>query len=60
MTAHQKVNLAQKLASFDELFSPKIVGYFDDYKVQVGKLQGTSSGTRTRTRTTSSSSSKAR
>jgi mannose-6-phosphate isomerase-like protein (cupin superfamily) len=36
----EKVNLAEKLASFDEHFSPKIVGYFDDYKVQVGKLQG--------------------
>jgi mannose-6-phosphate isomerase-like protein (cupin superfamily) len=40
VTTPEKVNLAEKLASFDEPFSPKIVGYFDDYKVQVGKLVG--------------------
>jgi mannose-6-phosphate isomerase-like protein (cupin superfamily) len=35
-----KVNLAAKLASFDEPFSPKIVAYLNDYKVYVGKVQG--------------------
>jgi mannose-6-phosphate isomerase-like protein (cupin superfamily) len=35
-----KVNLAEKLASFDEAFSPKIVAYLNDYKVYVGKVQG--------------------
>jgi mannose-6-phosphate isomerase-like protein (cupin superfamily) len=34
------VNLAQKLGLFDEHFSPKIVGYFNDCKLQVGKIQG--------------------
>jgi mannose-6-phosphate isomerase-like protein (cupin superfamily) len=35
-----KVNLAEKLASFDTPFSPKIVAYLNDYKVYVGKVQG--------------------
>jgi mannose-6-phosphate isomerase-like protein (cupin superfamily) len=35
-----KVDLAEKLASFDEYFFPRIVGYFNDCKVQVGKLKG--------------------
>jgi mannose-6-phosphate isomerase-like protein (cupin superfamily) len=35
-----KVNLAEKLASFDEAFSPKIVAYVNDYKAYVGKVQG--------------------
>jgi mannose-6-phosphate isomerase-like protein (cupin superfamily) len=35
-----KVNLAEKLASFDEAFSPKIIAYLNDYKVYVGKVQG--------------------
>jgi mannose-6-phosphate isomerase-like protein (cupin superfamily) len=34
------VNLAEKLASFDELFSPRIVGYYNDNKLIVGKLKG--------------------
>jgi mannose-6-phosphate isomerase-like protein (cupin superfamily) len=34
------VNLAQKLSLFDEPFAPKIVGYFNDCKLMVGKLQG--------------------
>jgi mannose-6-phosphate isomerase-like protein (cupin superfamily) len=34
------VNLAQKLSLFDEHFSPKIVGYFNDCKLQVGKIKG--------------------
>ncbi|MDQ5820408.1 MAG: cupin domain-containing protein [Actinomycetota bacterium] len=37
---NDKVNLAAKLASFDEAFSPKIVAYLNDYKVYVGKVQG--------------------
>jgi mannose-6-phosphate isomerase-like protein (cupin superfamily) len=36
----EKVNLAQKLASFDERFSPKIVAQINDYKVAVVKAQG--------------------
>ena len=35
-----KVNLAAKLASFDELFQPKIVGYYNDNKLQVAKIRG--------------------
>ena len=35
-----KVNLAEKLASFDEVFSPKTVAYLNDYKVQVAKVRG--------------------
>ena len=36
----QKVNLAEKLASFDEIFSPRIVGYYNDTKIQVAKARG--------------------
>jgi mannose-6-phosphate isomerase-like protein (cupin superfamily) len=36
----RQVNLAEKLASFDTPFSPKIVAYLNDYKVYVGKVQG--------------------
>ena len=36
----RKVNLAEKLASFETPFSPKIVAYLNDYKVYVGKVQG--------------------
>jgi len=35
-----KVNLAEKLATFDERFSPKIVAYYNDSKVQVAKVEG--------------------
>jgi mannose-6-phosphate isomerase-like protein (cupin superfamily) len=35
-----KVNLAEKLASFDEHFQPKIVGYYNDNKIQVGRARG--------------------
>ena len=35
-----KVNLADKLASFDEPFRPKIVGYLNDYKLEVVKSKG--------------------
>ena len=35
-----KVNLADKLASFSEHFSPKIVGNLNDYKLEVVKAKG--------------------
>jgi quercetin dioxygenase-like cupin family protein len=35
-----KVNLAAKLAAFDERFSPKIVGELNDYKLAVVKAEG--------------------
>jgi mannose-6-phosphate isomerase-like protein (cupin superfamily) len=34
------VNLAHKLSLFDEHFAPKIVGYFNDCKLVVGKIKG--------------------
>ncbi len=34
------VNLAEKLASFDEPFRPKIVGYYNENKIMVGKVRG--------------------
>jgi mannose-6-phosphate isomerase-like protein (cupin superfamily) len=37
---HDKVNLAEKLASFDEPFSPRIVGRYNDNKLQIGKVKG--------------------
>jgi mannose-6-phosphate isomerase-like protein (cupin superfamily) len=36
----EKVNLAQKLSSFTEHYSPKIVGEVNDLYVKVAKLQG--------------------
>jgi mannose-6-phosphate isomerase-like protein (cupin superfamily) len=36
----QKVNLAEKLASFDEIFSPRIVGSYNDSKIEVAKTKG--------------------
>ena len=36
----EKVNLADKLASFDEIFSPRIVAYYNDTKIQVAKSKG--------------------
>ena len=35
-----KVDLAAKLATFDEHFSPKIVGQLNDYKLQLVKVRG--------------------
>ncbi len=35
-----KVNLAEKLASFEESFTPKIVATYNDNKVQVAKTRG--------------------
>jgi mannose-6-phosphate isomerase-like protein (cupin superfamily) len=37
---HDKVNLAEKLGEFSEHFSPKIVGYLNDYKLAVVKAKG--------------------
>ena len=34
------INLAQKLALFDERFSPRIVATLNDYKVAVVKVEG--------------------
>jgi mannose-6-phosphate isomerase-like protein (cupin superfamily) len=34
------VNLAEKLATFDEVFSPRIVGYYNDNKVYLAKIKG--------------------
>ena len=36
----EKVNLAEKLASFDEAFSPRIVASYNESKVQVAKARG--------------------
>ena len=36
----EKVNLADALESFDDAFSPRIVGYLNDYKVAVVKARG--------------------
>ncbi len=36
----EKVNLVDKLASFDDAFSPRIVAYYNDDKVQVAKARG--------------------
>jgi mannose-6-phosphate isomerase-like protein (cupin superfamily) len=35
-----KVNLADALASFDEAFAPRIVGTYNDDKIQVAKTRG--------------------
>ena len=35
-----KVNLADALASFDEVFQPRIVGRFNGHKLQVAKTRG--------------------
>jgi mannose-6-phosphate isomerase-like protein (cupin superfamily) len=36
----EKINLAEKLASFDEAFQPKIVARYNGNKVQVAKTRG--------------------
>jgi mannose-6-phosphate isomerase-like protein (cupin superfamily) len=36
----EAVDLAGKLATFDEPFRPKIVGYYNDNKIQVAKVKG--------------------
>jgi mannose-6-phosphate isomerase-like protein (cupin superfamily) len=35
-----KVNLAEKLARFDEPFQPRIIGYYNENKLQVAKTRG--------------------
>jgi mannose-6-phosphate isomerase-like protein (cupin superfamily) len=35
-----KINLAEKLAAVDRPFSPRIVGYLNDYKLQVARTKG--------------------
>ena len=35
-----KVNLAQRLAGFEEAFQPRIVGYYNENKLQVAKTRG--------------------
>jgi mannose-6-phosphate isomerase-like protein (cupin superfamily) len=35
-----KVNLAEKFASFSERWAPKIVGTIDDYEVKIVKIEG--------------------
>jgi mannose-6-phosphate isomerase-like protein (cupin superfamily) len=35
-----KVNLAEKLATFDEAFQPRIVGTYNDSKIQIAKVRG--------------------
>jgi len=36
----QPVELAEALASFDEVFAPRIVGYYNGNKIQVAKAHG--------------------
>ena len=35
-----KINLAAKLALLDEPYKPGVVGYLNDYKLQIVKVQG--------------------
>jgi mannose-6-phosphate isomerase-like protein (cupin superfamily) len=35
-----KINLAEKLARIEEYFEPKIVGYYNENKIVVGKIRG--------------------
>ncbi len=35
-----RVNLREKLATFDEAFQPKIVGYYNDNKLMLAKVRG--------------------
>ena len=37
---HNAVNLAEKLAGFDEVFAPRIVGRYNENKLQVAKVWG--------------------
>ena len=52
---HDKVDLAESLASFEEPWSPRIVARDNDEKVVVVKADGEFVGTATRTPATSSS-----
>ena len=40
MAAVETVNLEEKLAQFQELWNPKIVGQVNDFRVKLVKLQG--------------------
>ncbi len=35
-----KVNLAEKFASFDDHYAPRIIGDLNDYKIQIVKARG--------------------
>jgi mannose-6-phosphate isomerase-like protein (cupin superfamily) len=35
-----KVNLASALATIDEAFAPRIVGYYNDNKIMLGRVEG--------------------
>ena len=37
---NDKVDVAAKLATFAELYQPKIIGYYNDNKILVGKMKG--------------------
>jgi mannose-6-phosphate isomerase-like protein (cupin superfamily) len=37
---HEGVDLEAALAQIDEYFSPRIVGYYNDSKIQLGKVKG--------------------
>ena len=37
---NEPINLAQKLALFDERYSPRIVATMNDYKIEVVKVEG--------------------
>jgi mannose-6-phosphate isomerase-like protein (cupin superfamily) len=37
---NEPINLAQKLALFDEPFSPRIVATMNDYKIELVKIEG--------------------
>jgi mannose-6-phosphate isomerase-like protein (cupin superfamily) len=37
---NEPINLAQKLALFDERFSPRIVATMNDYEIEVVKVEG--------------------
>lgn len=37
---HAKINLAERLATFDEHFAPKIIGKFNDLKLELVKAKG--------------------
>lgn len=61
MTTRENTPIAldEALASFDALWSPRIVTRVNDYDVRVAKVEGITSGTCTTTRTSSSWSSTA-
>jgi hypothetical protein len=49
-----KVNLAEKFALLEQPYAPAIVGYVNDYKLQIVKVKGEFVCTNTTTPTTSS------